>query len=906
MPTYKIRGIDVDFPFEAYDCQLLYMEKVIQSLQERCNALLESPTGTGKTLCLLCATLAWRKSLGGFSTGMNVRSNQKEGSESDVSPSQSGRSNLPSIIYTSRTHSQIRQVIQELKRTCYRPKMVVLGSREQLCIHDEVIFFYHGACGYTHLSMQYIYHFSGWNSDFNSKVYYLCEKATYLGPGPHQTPTTKTMGFLATEYMKKNPHLGDEPLDIEDLVKVGRRFGPCPYYVSRELHKVADILFAPYNYVIDRGYRKSLSLDWNNSILIFDEAHNLESLCTDAASFELPSWLLKTCISEAKNCIDLSVARREESNGKSRNLDNFAILRALLLKLEKRIAEVPIQSKELGFTRPGPYIYELLGDLNITHETAPKLIETVDDAAVLLEEDNQQKATRTTCRLESLSDMLNIIFRDKGTAHAKFYRVHVQEVEASAADGLKGKPSRTLSWWCFNPGLALEAFSRLGVGSVILTSGTLSPMDSFAHELKLEFPVRLENPHVITPSQIWAGVVPVGPSGFSFNSSYRNRDSVEYKQELGNAIVNFARIVPDGLLVFFPSYYSLDQCIGCWKNTSHANSATIWERISKHKKPVVEPRQSSLFPLSIELVHSILRQLMGRTISKDTSAGGDCMGEVNFARIVPDGLLVFFPSYYSLDQCIGCWKNTSHANSATIWERISKHKKPVVEPRQSSLFPLSIEDYMSKLKDTSASGAVFFAVCRGKVSEGLDFADHAGRAVVITGMPFATWNDPKVRLKREYLDQEGQSLSQVCKVLTGEEWYNQQASRAVNQAVGRVIRHRHDYGAIVFCDERFAYPSRQSQISQWIQPHIKCYSKFGDVVFTLTQFFRDGGAWQSTDLKSIKTENRGWWLVVGSEAGSSTLILPPWSVKWTLEMLLWHTAIFFVLWPSIDNSKLVL
>jgi len=45
--------------------------------------------------------------------------------------------------------------------------------------------------------------------------------------------------------------------------------------------------------------------------------------------------------------------------------------------------------------------------------------------------------------------------------------------------------------------------------------------------------------------------------------------------------------------------------------------------------------------------------------------------------------------------------------------------------------------------------------------------------------------------------------------------------RAVNQAVGRVIRHRNDYGAIILADERFAGGSIQSQLSAWIRPHVQ-------------------------------------------------------------------------------------
>ena len=44
----------------------------------------------------------------------------------------------------------------------------------------------------------------------------------------------------------------------------------------------------------------------------------------------------------------------------------------------------------------------------------------------------------------------------------------------------------------------------------------------------------------------------------------------------------------------------------------------------------------------------------------------------------------------------------------------------------------------------------------------------------------------------------------VLQGLTGQEWYRQQATRAVNQAVGRVIRHKEDFGAIILCDNRFS------------------------------------------------------------------------------------------------------
>lgn len=49
----------------------------------------------------------------------------------------------------------------------------------------------------------------------------------------------------------------------------------------------------------------------------------------------------------------------------------------------------------------------------------------------------------------------------------------------------------------------MRQLAAMHVRSVLLTSGTLSPLDSFAHELQLPFRISLENPHVVDPSQVF-------------------------------------------------------------------------------------------------------------------------------------------------------------------------------------------------------------------------------------------------------------------------------------------------------------------------------------------------------------------------------------------------------------------
>eukprot|EP00122_Pirum_gemmata_P016759 Pgem_evm1s15676 len=99
-----------------------------------------------------------------------------------------------------------------------------------------------------------------------------------------------------------------------------------------------------------------------------------------------------------------------------------------------------------------------------------------------------------------------------------------------------------------------------------------------------------------------------------------------------------------------------------------------------------------------------------------------------------------------MELCISFWKKSGQ------YYKLDNMKKIIIEPKKTSSFYLKKDEYEKQIQKDE-KGAMFFGVCRGKMSEGLDFSDNKGRGVFIIGLPYPPLYDYKVVCKRRYLNQ---------------------------------------------------------------------------------------------------------------------------------------------------------
>ena len=536
-------------------------------------------------------------------------------------------------------------------------------------------------------------------------------------------------------------------MDIEDLHKLGAKHSFCPYYMSRELYQSADIIFLPYNYLLEDSIRKSLDIDFNGSVIIFDEAHNVQKLCEEASSFSIGAQDLALALKDIDDAVEMLKNPEpsfDDSDMAPKDLreQDLLIIKDSLLELEGSFGQL-LRGKDSRIEK-GSFARSVFASF-----IDPAVVQCLDLLVEYLSNLTSAAFSTKGRGVTKLLDFLRGAFNEQVKTEdlETLYKVYVMLDKGKGGDGgnkvnsfLKSKSENVVfNLWCFSPGFSMQRLAKLGPRSIILTSGTLSPLQCTAEEVGIPFPVQLENKHVVEASQVWCGVLAAGMDKTPLNSSFKTRSDPKYLNSLGQSVINLIKLVPAGVLIFFPSYSLLNSTREFWQNCG-------------------------------------------------------------------------------------------------IWSRIDQIKRIMVEPQRKEALGLVMSDYYTEVK--GGRGAVFMAVCRGKVAEGLDFADDNGRAVLVLGLPYPPFKDPRIELKRQFLDDQVRAKSGK---LSGSRWYSLEAFRATNQCIGRVIRHSRDHGAVIFLDARFGDQMARQSLSKWLQPFFQKYDNPGPAAKALAQFFKTDG-----------------------------------------------------------------
>ncbi|KAK4225677.1 ATP-dependent RNA helicase chl1, partial [Podospora fimiseda] len=188
---------------------------------------------------------------------------------------------------------------------------------------------------------------------------------------------------------------------------------------------------------------------------------------------------------------------------------------------------------------------------------------------------------------------------------------------------------------------------------------------------------------------------------------------------------------------------------------------------------------------------------------------------LNICSIVPDGVVIFFPSYGYLDEVVSTWQQSQNSDKSSIWDRVSLRKTVFRETKGGSSDEI-LSEYSSSILTPSSTikGAVLLSVIGGKMSEGINFSDRLGRCVIIVGLPYPNINSPEWKARIEYIEK---SSTTGGGKEAAREFYENACMRAVNQSIGRAIRHKGDYAAIVLVDRRFATERIKGKLPGWIR-----------------------------------------------------------------------------------------
>jgi DNA excision repair protein ERCC-2 len=545
---------------------------------------------------------------------------------------------------------------------------------------------------------------------------------------------------------------------LADLRSVGRKKGWCPYFLARRTLAFANVVVYNYQYMLDPKVSNLVSRDLEREcVVVFDEAHNIDTVCIEALSVALRPAALEAAARNVRRLKD-AVDRAKATDAARLRAEYDRLLGGLrgalpapagggggggagpsnaaqpLVPGEEWLAHPALPADVLAEAVPGnirraEHFVAFLRRLVEYFGTrlAARAVEQQTPAAFLSHLQGALGVDGRTLRfcydrLASLLKTLEIADTDEfGALHAvadfatlvgtytRGFAIIVEPWD----DRAPAMPDPVIQLACLDASLAIRpVFSKFS--SVVITSGTLSPIDLYPRILDFR-PVVARSLAMTLPRE---GMCPVvltrGADQAPVSTKFDARGDDGVLRNYGRLLVDLAGAVPDGLVCFFVSYAYMDAAVAKWHDMG------------------------------------ILQDLMARK-------------------------LVFVET------------------------------ADVVETT------LALDNYRRACD--CGRGAVFLSVARGKVAEGIDFDRHYGRAVVMVGVPYQYTLSRVLRARLEF-------LREAFQIREGD-YLAFDAVRQAAQCVGRVIRSKADYGLMVFADSRYQRADKRDKLPAWIGARLR-------------------------------------------------------------------------------------
>ncbi|KAF4262921.1 DNA-dependent ATPase of the nucleotide excision repair factor 4 complex [Aspergillus fumigatus] len=692
---FMIDDLPVLFPYpRIYPEQYAYMCDLKKTLDAGGHCVLEMPSGTGKTVSLLSLIIAYQQ---------HYPEHRK-------------------LIYCSRTMSEIEKALAELKELMkfrsqqlgYTEDFRALGltSRKNLCLHPSVKREKSGTvvdARCRSLTAGFVKEKKERGEDVELCIYH--ENLDLLEPHNLVPPGVFT---------------------LDGLLKYGEEHKQCPYFSARRMMPYCNVIIYSYHYLLDPKIAERVSRELSKDcIVVFDEAHNIDNVCIEALSIDITEDSLRKATRGANN-LERKISEMKSSDAEklqneysklveglreaeqARDEDQFIANPVLPDDLLKEAVPGNIRRAEHFVAFLKRFIEYLKTRMKVTHtisETPPSFLTHVKDLTFIERKPLRFCAERLTSLVRTL-ELINIedyqplqevaTFATLVSTYDKGFLLILEPFESETAT----VPNPVLHFTCLDAAIAIKpVFDRFS--SVIITSGTLSPLEMYPK--MLGFPTVLQESYTMTLARrsFLPMIVTRGSDQAQISSSFQIRNDPGVVRNYGNIVLEFSRITPDGIVVFFPSYLYMESIISMWQGMGILDS---------------------------------------------------------------------------------------------IWN----YKLILVETPDAQESSLALETYRTAC--CNGRGAILFCVARGKVSEGIDFDHHYGRAVLCIGVPFQYTESRILKARLEFLRENYR--------IRENDFLSFDAMRHAAQCLGRVLRGKDDYGIMVLADRRFQ--KKRNQLPKWI------------------------------------------------------------------------------------------